>query len=224
MISLSTILLPQTLTKLGEGCFYYCVSIDSFDFSVQKIREFGNFAFYNCFSLQSIQFPVNLAVIGSGALGSTKLNVLILPSSIEYIGTFAFYSCVELHDVNLVETNIKDIPEDCFALCSVLTDILLPPGINRVLEESFYLCTSLQTIDFKGTEVEFIGRSAFANCNNLLTVLLPSDIEILGPMCFAFSAIKEFIAPRSLRQIGYECFFGCNYLQNVNLSNSIVSK
>ena len=62
---LASIALPNGLTSLGDECFYGCSGLTSITLS-NGITTLGSYCFYACYSLTSITIPNNITTLGDG--------------------------------------------------------------------------------------------------------------------------------------------------------------
>lgn len=63
------------------------------------IRKIGAASFYNCPNISSINLPEGLIEISSEAFGRTGISSLVIPESVTTIGYHAFYGCKKLIEV-----------------------------------------------------------------------------------------------------------------------------
>ena len=105
---LEKILLPDTLTHIGESAFQECGQM-------QKIRlpkgllYIGPYAFCDCWQLERISIPSTVRYIGDGAfLGCINLYSLTLGQNLEYIGKDAFKD-TDLQGIKLPANNAERI-------------------------------------------------------------------------------------------------------------------
>lgn len=63
------------------------------------IRKIGASSFYNCPNIDSINLPEGLIEISSEAFGCTGISSLVIPESVTTIGYDAFYGCKKLLEV-----------------------------------------------------------------------------------------------------------------------------
>lgn len=80
----------------------------------------------------------------------------------------AFSGCTKLNNI-ILSTSITKIGDLAFRDCTDLTSIAIPKGITEIGEETFNNCTNLESIAIPDS-VEFIDESAFKDCNNLKSV------------------------------------------------------
>ena len=65
-----------------------------------SVTSIGNGAFYGCTSLASITIPNSVTSIGNGAFYScTSLASITIPNSVTSIGNYAFYGCMSLAEL-----------------------------------------------------------------------------------------------------------------------------
>jgi hypothetical protein len=67
--SLTSVMIPNSVTSIGDGAFYHCTSLSSVTIS-NGVTSIGNDAFYDCTSLTNITIPNSVTSIGSGAFSS----------------------------------------------------------------------------------------------------------------------------------------------------------
>ena len=69
----------------------------------------------------------------------------------------------------IIQDNVTELPDGCFAGCSSLRNVDLPDGLKRIGSSAFSECTALASITIPDG-VEEIGNLAFSNCTSLKTV------------------------------------------------------
>ncbi len=94
-----------------------------------------------------------------------------------------------LISVDLSNTSITSIGEECFYSCYALTSITLPESVTS------------------------LGSNCFANCPSLTSITLPESVTSLGSNCFAYClSLTSITLPEGVTSIGYACFYGCSSL------------
>ena len=149
--ALASITLPQSIDKVGNGWFLGCKYLETVNFD-GKIKEIGESAFSGCISLKSFEIPSSVVSIGNSAfLDCTSLKNIEIPSSVVSIGNFAFNGC------------------------SALSEVLFNEGLKTIGEEAFGKCKSLSSVQWP-LSLKEIGRCAFAN-TSFPEIYVPKSIK-----------------------------------------------
>ena len=89
---LISVVLPDTVTKIGQDSFGDCKELTSV--SLPGVSDIGVFAFKGCDMLREAVLSEKLEVIGDSAFeGCVRLSGLKIPASVTEIGTDAFIGC-----------------------------------------------------------------------------------------------------------------------------------
>ena len=91
--SLSEIVIPSSLTSIGDNAFYGCDSLSEIVIP-SSVISICDSAFSDCCSLSEIVIPSSVTSIGDNAFyGCDTLSEIVIPSSVTSIGDSAFYKC-----------------------------------------------------------------------------------------------------------------------------------
>lgn len=134
-IQVTSLSLPSGVTDIGEGALAG-IPVTSLTLP-PSLRHAGDYAFYNC----------------------SRLTEIILPASLSKLGTAAFGRCSSLVTINLADTKISDIPDECFTDCTSLKNITMPARINHLGREVLR-GSGIETLDISG----IVSTSPFALC------------------------------------------------------------
>ena len=132
--SLTSIELPDSVTKIGYRAFYKCDGLRSIEFS-GGVTEIENDAFRECSSLTSIE----------------------LPASVTKIGDSAFYNCGSLTSIEIPD-GVTEIGSEAFRDCSSLKSIELPASVTEIAYNVCYNCSSLERIKYGELEATRLDR------------------------------------------------------------------
>lgn len=180
--SLSSIILPSTLTSLGEEAF----------------RSAG---------IESIVIPDGVTQIPKNCFTSCKkMGTIEIPESVTQIGTAAFNSCKALTSID-IPAGVTQIAGRAFTSCSSLKSIALPAGITKIEPETFYFCEALESVEIPAGVTE-IGDKAFYHCEALKSVDLPAGLTSIGTQAFYYSGLTSLDIPASITQISAAAFQG----------------
>ena len=129
----TTIELPDDLTHIGRGAFWYCKNLTSINLP-DGLTHIGNGAFANCHSLACINLPDSLTHIGDSAFKFCKnLTSINLPDGLTHISDWAFYGCNNLASINLPDS-LTHIGNGAFAYCEKLSYIYIHVGKREFYE------------------------------------------------------------------------------------------
>lgn len=139
----NTIVLPSTLTAIGEGAF-----------AASALKE--------------VTIPAGLKSIGAwGFLGCSALTTIQLPASVQTMGKGAFKNCTALKEMNLTGTALTALPDEAFMGCTALASVTFPAGLESIGE---YCFTSTALTDIViGPKVTSIGAYSLSSIPTLQT-------------------------------------------------------
>ena len=120
--SLEGITLPNSVTKIGKGCFSHCDYLKAGVTLSDAITEIPEEAFAYCGYLHEIKLPAELKRIGYRAFcGSPYIGSfggLKIPSKVTEIAPEAFYKSFQEIEVLELPANLKTVGDYAFAACS----------------------------------------------------------------------------------------------------------
>ena len=149
---LREVIFNDGLKKIGRRAFYECTSLSSIILP-STVTEIGYCAFNNCINLREVLLNEGLKRIGQSAFfGCRSLSSITLPSTVTEIGNGAFSSCINLREVVFRGVPRKigknEIGDRSFRNCSNLREVVLH-GVPREIEkDAFYNCSSLERFTF----------------------------------------------------------------------------
>ena len=248
--SLLTVIFGNNVDTIGNQSFRNCYRLKNIDFtSATNLKVIGNEAFYSCDSLRNIDLgsATNLTTIGNQAFYQcVNLRDVDLENAtnLTTIGNQAFYECVNLRDVGLENaTNLESIGSSAFQSCTSLDidSLRFGTALKFIGGSAFYNVDSLRYVEIPYS-VDTMGNWVFHNCDSLHTVVWNSPRANITPQ-FNTAGIKTVIFGDSVRyipnqalnnkyrletvvfnnldSIGYQAFYGCDSLRNVNWGNSL---
>ena len=183
--SLSTVVLPNGATTIGESAFEGSTSLVSMVIS-EGITSIGYSALEECTSLVSVVIPESVITMGGSVFyGCTSLASVTVPGSISSIESYSFYGCTSLQSVTLLE-GITSIGYSAFYGCTSLTSVRLPEGMTTLEDSVFQKCTSLFSIVLSSS-ITSVGCRAFSGCAQLTEVTcyatVPPVLELFDGAC-----------------------------------------
>jgi hypothetical protein len=141
-------------TTIGQYAFCECSSLTSVVIP-DSVTSIGDSAFFYCTGLTSIVIPDSVTSIDSCAFQScSSLTSIVIPDSVTSIGRYAFQSCSSLTSVT-IPNSVTSIGRYAFQSCSSLTSIVIPDSVTSIGSCAFQSCSSLTSINYKGTVAQW---------------------------------------------------------------------
>ena len=109
--SVTSVVILNSLTRIGTGAFVYCYGLTSITIP-NSVTSIGNNAFAYCTSLASITIPNSVTSIESEAFYfCSALTTLTIPNSVTSIGPKAFNGCSGLTSVTMPDRFISQVAQ-----------------------------------------------------------------------------------------------------------------
>ena len=155
--------------------------------------------------------PDGVVEIGDNAFSYAKIRSLVIPEGVVKIGNGAFDSCDMLESITLPDT-LETIGDDAFAFCEKLGEVNLPPKVRSLGCGAFAYCESLKKVTFPDGIVDV--ENIFSNCP-IEEIILPDSVKSVYGLCFFCKKLKKVRLPQGLEEIGYQAFYGCYALEEI---------
>ena len=169
--TVTSVVLPDGITKIGSGVFYNCMYLD-IDTLPDTILEIGSSAFSYCFNLSLTSLPSGLTKIDTNAFSNCKkLALTSLPSGLTEISLGTFNYCENL-DLTYLPSGLTEIGSSAFSYCKKISITSIPEGVISIGTNAFLGCVGLTSITFNGTPTS-ISITAFKNCTNITDIYVP---------------------------------------------------
>lgn len=221
---------------LGNGAFKNCTALTTVNFpaGATKATSFnGTGVFEGCESLTDLEIPANIltlnAALFTGANGlknltlneglktftagenvsyldASKIEELVLPSTLTTIGNYAFHKMPELRKVTLPSTMTKLTTSYLFDGCAKLSEVVFPEVFTTIEGGYNFQGCGFETLRFPDSMTRMKGQRNFANCEKLTTV-------VLGKNLTQIYASTETAGINTTNK-SYT-FYGCTALDNV---------
>ena len=180
---LTSVNLPNSITRIGEEAFYGCRNLTSIVIP-NCVSIIGPYAFDECEALASITIPSGLTIIESGVFGGCKaLSSITIPENVNSIGGEAFMECEALSSI-AIPNSVTMIGNYAFNNCCNLTSITIPNSVSRIEPGVFGGCKALSSIIIPES-VNYIGKGAFLGCESLSSVTIPNNVASIDPYAFS---------------------------------------
>lgn len=142
-----------------------------------------------------------------------NLREITLPSGVTSIGKWAFSDCINLHEINVAESNKVYRAIDGVLYTKDLKVIICYPQGKK--DEKIVIPSGVTSI----------GRSAFFGCSNLRKITIPHGVTSIGDGAFSCCRnLREITLPPSVTSIEDNAFWGCENLQQINIPRGTLEK
>ena len=219
-----------------------------------EMTKIGDYAFYKCTEVTSINMPTTLTAIGEKAFAQdTKLACeIILPASMTTIASRAFFNCQAVTAFHIEATTPPTIPNDAFERTTA--PIHVPCGYGHIygkhaqwgvlklemcelLQDNVYyypidghtaravtyhsnptdtiVIPSAVVIDGMPRTVTEVAASAFADCKDIPAIIFNEGLEYIGERAFVrcYGLHGTIVLPATLETIGERAFSYCDNVE-----------
>lgn len=244
--SVKKLLLPGTLTKIGDSAFEDSDALIEIDFShVRNDLVYGAHIFASCGSLAKVSITDNVGPMEFSSVFykcSNLEKVEVSPNNENYESdedvlyskgkeTLLYYPDGKTGEFT-IPAETKRIGGGVFRAKSNITRITIPANVIEIGENAFEKCANLTEVIFAApaeneqAEPLRIGDGAFCNCTALTSITLPARTESIGAGAFTVdrksdSALAEVVLNEGLETIGDSAFARCGALTNIVIPSSV---
>ncbi len=173
-----------------------------------SVTYIGQYAFYYCSSLTSINIPDTVTAIGPSAFRACfSLTSLDIPESVTSIGQTAFMNCEKLESVSL-PSGLTYIDYGTFSGCTSLTTVNIPDSVTAIEQNAFENCTSLFQTE---NGVQYVGQWVVGSDGT--SVIIRNGAKGILPYALSNRELAELSIPESVTFIGEKAFEECKVKQ-----------
>lgn len=202
---ITSVTIPETVTKIGTAAFSYNYSLQSVTFAGDcQITNIAQGMFGYCSALTAISVPASVDYIEPMAfMNCTSLSEADIPLGVGRIGAKAFAGCTSLKQINLPDSLIR-IGEQAFYTTG-LTGIIIPDSVKDV-ETEIRDENGQPELDGNGNKimntVYGIGMGAFHTCVDLKYAVVGKGVKTLSPGAFGYCPVlARLYLPKSVEGI-----------------------
>ena len=231
---LEEVILPNSLTTIGEYQFWYCLNLKSISIG-KNVSSIGWELVYGPNKLTNISVdegnvtfssPANSNLLMQGTKVFLGFGNPTFPAETTVIGSEAFSSCSSLGDITIPE-GVTTIEVGAFAWSS-LKSISFPSTLTTICNDAFAGCYNLTSFTLPKAVTHYgEGLGALKDCGNLTSISVEKGNPVYDSRdnCNAIietntntliSGCKNTVIPTSVTILGHQPFRG------VTLSNYVI--
>lgn len=191
LASLTSVSMPDTITKMGMAAFNSCASLSSVKLSA-GLTEVPASAFLktgnNDAAINELVIPEGVQTIGTRAFAGCKVGKVTFPSSLQTIGNYAFLNH-QLTQLKLSE-NVTSVGSSAFSVAQAvhgglpktLEAISLDSKLTSIGANAFQCSKAKEVV--VPVSVTTLNRTAFAGGDTTVTLLVPTNKQLTGDSQF----------------------------------------
>ena len=235
MANLQSVIIPDSITNIGERAFSGCTSLRSLTIG-SKINSIGKDAFDRCSSISNITIIAdsmeeylngctNAKLQGGdfNDLKSAKRHLLInheiitdvvIPESVDTIQSNAFYNCSDIRSLTLHD-DITDIFGKPFLGCDSIQSITI---ITSSIEK---YCQNALNYKLYNGGLPHSKRKIIINGQEVTSLVIPESVNVIATHSFYnCTALTSLALPKSIEWINGSAFYGCENLEAIYQTSS----
>ena len=232
----TSIIIDEGTLGIIEGAFYECSGLTSISLP-NSLTRIGAGAFSGCSGLSHIDIPNGVTSIEKRTFyGCSNLATVTIPESVTSIGEYAFWGCFGINSL-VIPNSVTSIGEYAFGKCSSMTTLAFGNGVTSIGGNAFSECYSLKSvhisdiaawvqIDFANVGSNPLSRAyhLYMNGEEIEDLVIPTNVTSIGRLAFyECASLKSVTIPNSVISIGEDAFNDCSGLTSVSISNSVTS-
>ena len=198
--SLTTIIMPNSVTEIGRRAFQGCSSLISMTIPA-SVASIESGAFEDCSSLQRIEVAAENQNYSSqdGILyNKEKTEFVHIPQAVKGAVT--------------IPEGVTEISNGEFSNRSLLTSIVIPEYVTLIGKDAFARCSSLECVTWNAencTSAGSVDSPIFTGCTQLTTVTFGENVTTIPAYAFyGCSGLTSIVIPESVTSIEIGAFDG----------------
>jgi len=235
-MSLTSIIVPASVTYFGENAFAYNDNLTRFEYLGTTAEYNYNYPIlYYCDNLRYFKGTQDMVsywdhydnldtIIVTSGEGCGYYEARYIDNSRAddwYIGGDYADNVVEVETL-ILQNGLQEIGNYALYNARHLGQITIPADVTRIGESAFEECRSLESVTFAGKALREIDDWAFYNCHSLKDITIPEGVTTIGKAAFFdCSHLKEITLPSSMQSIEDNAFGQCAQVKKMNVRATV---
>lgn len=247
---ISKVVLPTTMTELGEGTFYGCTALSEIEIPA-SVSSIGKFAFRNCTNLKKTtvlceemlsigdyafekcsgtleihgSIPAYKSSSSNSPFYGSQFSKLIFAGNNNTIGDYAFGDNHYVTSIEFNPNSVSSIGAHAFSSLKMV-ELILPEGLLSIGSQAFFSCNKLtktvlpSTLQTAVNPFEYCTGTVYINSN--VPVNTAGGYPSTNDNCwFKEAGFTKFVIADGVETIGEYAFQTCRNATSFSLPNSI---
>ena len=217
--NLTSVAIPNSVTTVGPGAFQSCTALKSATLST-GLTAVSDEMFQQCSALTSITIPDSVTSIGDQAFAQSGLTSITFGKGLVSIGTDVF-DTTNLRTV-VIPDSVTSFGDDVFFNRLKLSSITFGTGLTSTGAETLEFDSAIRSIVIPNN-IQTIGEGFADSCTNLTTISIGSGVTTIETGAFSScSDLRSITIPPNVTNIG-ENAFQLSGLDSVTIPNTVLS-
>ena len=214
--SITSVLVPNTVTQIGFGAFSGCNNISQITIpfvgktsstDTPRWAVFGYIFGDDNISDDNMESSSTIHKTSEGSYTSQLVNS----------GSSYFYYNIPRSLRTVIVTNQENVPDYAFNNCDLLETITFEKSLQSVGTSSFRNCSALKSVDISNGVTE-IKEYSYMNCSSLTSINIPNSVTSIQRGAFyGCNNIKTLVVPDSVTNIVKDAFGGWSSLESITI-------